>query len=425
MQNKNTSLRNLKGTRDYLNEEYASMQALQRGLRDLLSSHGFLPVDTPVLEPAELYLLKSGAEIASRLYTFDDPGGVRVALRPEFTASIIRAYIEKGVGSQHPVRWQYCGPVFRHGPLEEIPFRQFTQLGVESIGAAGPSSDAEIVCLADKGIKKASIAGHQLILGDVGIIVGLLRGLGLSDRAVAFLARSIVELKQGEDGMNRVRERSRALGFEGPEDGDQAFGLVTDGMNEEETRTTLLGLMKGIEGETGGRGREEIMARFLRKVGRGDDSTLMEKGIRLTSRLSAIRGNPSQAIAECRSLIRDMSLSDFHDTAISNLEETISVMVDKGISETDFIIDLGLARDLAYYTGIVFEIHHPSLLKGAVLCGGGRYDGLVKALGGKEDTPALGFAYSLENVQQVAGSVDELQAQHVGRTSDVAASPSQ
>ncbi len=426
MEKKSINLRNLKGTRDYLNEEYASMRALRNGLQEVLASHGFLQIDTPVLEPAELYLLKSGAEVASRLYTFTDLGGVRVALRPEFTASVIRAYVEKEESERHhPVRWQYCGPVFRYGPQEETPLRQFTQLGAELIRGAGPAADAEMVSLAYKGIKESSVSGQQLVGGDVGIILGLLRGLGLSDRAVAFLARSIGELRQGEGGMDRVRDLSRTLGFERSKDGNHVLGLATDGMNEEEARTTLLGLMKGMEGEAGGRDREEIVARFLRKTGRGDDSALMEKGIQAISRLSAIRGNPSKAVAECRSLISDMGLSELNDALTSNLEKIISALMDSGISESELIIDLGLSRDLAYYTGIVFEIHHPSLPNGGALCGGGRYDGLVKALGGEEDTPAIGFAYSLENVQQAVGCVDKLQAKQAVRTSDVATSPPQ
>jgi len=103
----------LKGTRDLLEENYASMRALRDGLGDLLNSHGYQAIDTPALESAEIYLVKSGAEVASRMYTFLDPGGGKVALRPEFTAGVIRAYLQGGAGRALPLRWQYCGPVFR------------------------------------------------------------------------------------------------------------------------------------------------------------------------------------------------------------------------------------------------------------------------------------------------------------------------
>ena len=418
----NKDIRKLQGTQDRLEKDFRSLRALQNTLQGFLSFYGYQVIDTPVLEPAELYLLKSGAEVASQMYTFVDPGGRRVALRPEFTASVIRAYIERREGSGLPLRWQYCGPVFRYTPLQDGAFRQFTQLGGELIGSPSPQADAEIVSLAYKGIKEIGLASHQLVLGHVGVILMLLEGLGLSDRAKAFLASSIEELDQGAEGLERVRERSSVLGLEGSAAEGQVSDIVTDDMGEEEARAVLLGLMDGVEETTGTRGREEIVERFLRKVNRSDDPARVEKGIILVSRLSGIRGEPAKTISECRDLLSDLDIPDPKGEAMRALEGTLSALTDSGITEADVTLDLGLARDLAYYTGVVFEIRHPSLPKGTSVCGGGRYDGLVKALGGAEDTPALGFAYSLDNVH-LATDAEAITPQ-TGQTSDVAAGSS-
>ncbi|MEE9198869.1 MAG: ATP phosphoribosyltransferase regulatory subunit [Dehalococcoidia bacterium] len=392
------SISKLRGTQDRLEADCASFRILEATLQDLLSSYGYQVVDTPVLEPAELYLLKSGAEVASQMYTFVDPGGRRVALRPEFTASVIRAFIQNRQGGDLPLRWQYCGPVFRYGPLQDGTFRQFHQLGAELIGSPGPRADAEVVSLAYKGVKEAGLTSYQLVLGHVGVILMLLQGLGLSDRARAFLASNIGELGRGADWIEGVRERSRILGLEGMGGKEQLLDIVTDDMGEEEARAVLLGLMRGLEDTVGSRDREEIVARFLRKANRPEDPARVEKGILLVSRLSSIRGEPAKALAECSHLLRDLGVRDPKGETLGTLEDALSALTDGGIPEAELTFDFGLARDLAYYTGVVFEIRHPSLPKGSTLCGGGRYDGLVKALGGAEDSPALGFAYSLDNL---------------------------
>ena len=69
---------------------------------------------------------------------------------------------------------------------------------------------------------------------------------------------------------------------------------------------------------------------------------------------------------------------------------------------TALIVDIGLVRGIAYYTGMVFEILAPGPNGPVTLCGGGRYDGLVKALGGENDVPALGFAYTLESILELS-----------------------
>ena len=89
-----SAIRRLPGMRD---EGYVALElrtTLQRTLQDLLRSHGYRGIDTPILEPTELFLRKSGGELASRMYTFTDPGGNRVSMRPEFTSSAIRYYLE-------------------------------------------------------------------------------------------------------------------------------------------------------------------------------------------------------------------------------------------------------------------------------------------------------------------------------------------
>ena len=112
------------------------------------ASRGYAPIDTPIVEDAELFVRKSGGELSGMLYTFDDPGGNRVSLRPEITPSVIRHYIEHTAELGAPARLRYCGPVFRHHSLDGGDLRQFTQVGTELIGLSGSGADAEILSIA-------------------------------------------------------------------------------------------------------------------------------------------------------------------------------------------------------------------------------------------------------------------------------------
>ena len=102
---------------DVSNQEQRIKRGLEDSLSDLMAGFGYLPLETPILEPTELFLRKSGGELAARLYSFTDPGGASVSLRPEFTSSIVRYYLENASEIDLPARWQYSGPGLSSRPM--------------------------------------------------------------------------------------------------------------------------------------------------------------------------------------------------------------------------------------------------------------------------------------------------------------------
>ena len=102
----------LQGMNDLPEDAWRQKLGLQERLFKLLSGYGYRQLETPVLEPTELFLRKSGGELASQLYSFTDAGSNSVSLRPEFTSPIMRHYLENAADISLPARWQYCGPVF-------------------------------------------------------------------------------------------------------------------------------------------------------------------------------------------------------------------------------------------------------------------------------------------------------------------------
>ena len=136
----------LPGTSDKNSAEIEYLRSIEEPVQGLLASHDYSSIQTPVIEYTDLFLRKSGGELASRLYSFQDPGGKYVSLRPEFTSSCIRYFIENQQDLEVPLRIQYAGPVFRYNP--GTGYTESYQIGAELIGIDSPDSDAEILSLA-------------------------------------------------------------------------------------------------------------------------------------------------------------------------------------------------------------------------------------------------------------------------------------
>ena len=137
----------LRGMYDRSQDSWLRKRELQERLVELIGSYGYRFLETPILEPTELFLRKSGGQLASRIYSLTDADSNLVSLRPEFTSSIMRHYLEHAATIDLPARWQYSGPVFRYEE-DENSSRQFTQVGAELLGSASVLADAEILSLA-------------------------------------------------------------------------------------------------------------------------------------------------------------------------------------------------------------------------------------------------------------------------------------
>jgi histidyl-tRNA synthetase len=389
--------RRLLGMQDRGPRTLLGLNHVSNRLESFLSAHGYMQMDVPVLEETELFLRKSGGELASKMYTFSDPGGYQVSLRPEFTASVVRAYLEGLNDGPLPVRWQYQGPVFRYDTEEIQAYRQFNQVGAELIGVSGARADAEVLALAAQGLTVLGVRRHSLVIGHLGFISVLLESLGISDRARMLLLASISDLRLEGSGYNVVQDRAISLGLL-PSTGG------SEGIPASLARDEVIAFVERFDSSEalppfGVRDIEEIRERYLRKQRFSEDTGRFSKALNVLSRVAQVRGDPEDAILRVREIIG----REVGNDQLERLEETFHVLssYDLGIPVT---MDFGLARGIAYYAGIVFEIQHLPIGDGnealndigLSLGGGGRYDGLVHALGGPEDTAAMGFAWTLE-----------------------------
>ena len=363
-------------------------------------SRGYAPIDTPIVEDADLFVRKSGGELSGMLYTFDDPGGNRVSLRPEFTPSVIRHYIEHASGFGAPTRLSYSGPVFRYHSLDSGDLRQFTQVGTELIGLAGSDADAEILSIACGGLEELGLSGWTVRIGDTGLLNRVLDAHGLSDATKGFVFAHLDELKVASTSVDRLVALADEMGLIRAQDEGDLAPVATENGEEATRRFVRDMLSDSVSSPVGRRTTEQIVERLLRKLRRADSSDRLASALALVADLSKVSGAPDETLPTAEEILRA------HDTdpaSIDGLRALFDVLPGRRAPLFNVVLDLAFVPGIAYYTGIVFEISCEGEDGPVTVGGGGRYDGLVKALGG-EDVPAMGFALRVDRVMDAMTS---------------------
>lgn len=169
----------VRGMRDLLPDEAEKLRFVEQNARNVANLYGYREVITPILEHYELLAAKAGEEIRKRMYAFEDLGGRRVALRPEFTASIARLVATKMTSISKPIRLFSSGTIYRYDEPQFGRYREFWQANYELFGSSSPEADAEILALTDDLMKKVGIRNHYFKTGHVGILRGILDQEGI------------------------------------------------------------------------------------------------------------------------------------------------------------------------------------------------------------------------------------------------------
>ncbi len=304
-----------RGTKDILPEEVTAWNFVEEKIRDLCKRYGFQEIRTPHFEHTELFHrgIGEGTDVVDKeMYTFEDRGHRSITLRPENTASVVRAYLQnKLYGTSSATKLFYIGEMFRYDRPQAGRMREFHQFGVESIGQESPMADAEVILLA----------------------VDFLESLGLKD----------LKLSLNSVGCPKCRPTYRRA---------------------------LQDFFRDKLGEL----CEDCNSRFER-------SPMRILDCKVDADKPFVKDAPKITDCLCEECQEHFHALQRH-------------LADAGIS---FILDPRLVRGLDYYTRTAFEIKYAPLGAQSAVAGGGRYDGLIEAMGGAP-TPAVGFATGLERV---------------------------
>lgn len=305
----------IRGMNDILPTQSPLWQKVEAVLRSSVSAYGYSEIRTPIVENTDLFKRSIGEVtdiVEKEMYTFEDRNGDSLTLRPEGTASTVRAGNEHGLLYNQEQRLWYMGPMFRHERPQKGRYRQFHQFGVEVYGIGSADIDAEVLMLSARLWEKLGISEHVTLelntLGDAA------ERAAYRDALIAFLEQH--KDKLDEDSQRRMYSNPlRVLDSKDP----QVQGILTDA---------------------------PALMDYL-----GEES--------------------SQHFAQLRELLDAVGIQ--------------------------YRVNPRLVRGLDYYNRTVFEWVTNSLGSQGTVLAGGRYDGLVAQLGGK-DTPAVGFAMGLERI---------------------------
>lgn len=165
------SLQAVKGMHDLLPEDIGRWHFLEHEIRQLMALYGYQEIRTPLVENTGLFSRAIGEVtdiVEKEMYTFEDRNGDSLSLRPEGTASCVRAGIEHGLFHNQQQRLWYIGPMFRHERPQKGRYRQFHQVGVETFGFAGPDIDVELILMTARLWQRLGLSGLRLELNSLG-----------------------------------------------------------------------------------------------------------------------------------------------------------------------------------------------------------------------------------------------------------------
>jgi histidyl-tRNA synthetase len=310
--------KSVRGTRDVFSPEIELWQELETKAQKLLKSYGFSEIRTPIFEESALFNRSIGEDtdiVEKEMYSFQDKKGRDLTLRPEGTAGVIRAAIEQNLLVQGSVsKLYYLGPMFRYERPQAGRYRQFYQIGAESIGSASYRRDLEIILWCCDFFSEIGLDGLKVYLNSV--------------------------------GCDQCRPAYR-----------------------------------------------EVLKNYLKTQADNLCADCQRRAEKNPLRVLDCK------VDSCRKIIA--GIPAMQDWLCEACKESLG-QIEAGLKKEkiEYTLDKYLVRGLDYYTRTVFEIKSESLGSQDTVAAGGRYDKLVKELGGPE-MPAVGFALGLERVSAV------------------------
>ena len=307
-----------------LPENIKLWQKVEKEAKQLFKDFGFDEIRLPILEKTEVFARSIGEVtdiVEKEMYTFPDRKGDTLTLRPEATASMVRAYVQHKMYASDPVRKFFTiGPMFRRERPQKGRYRQFYQIDAEIFGVAAPYVDSSLIFLLNELFSRLGLTDLKAHINS----------LGCPDCRPAFQKAllELLELKKGELCSNCIRRK--------------------------------------------------------------DTNPLRTIDCKVPQCKEALKDAPSSLDFLCK------ECKDHFDTVKRTLTQ-------QGV---EFIEDKTLVRGLDYYTRTAFEIQTTSLGAQSAVAGGGRYDLLVKEMGGP-DIPAIGFAIGFDRLVEVMETLNK------------------
>lgn len=351
---------------------------------------GFDHIAPDIIQPADIFLERSGEDIRARTFVFTDPAGNELCLRPDLTVPACRYHLSHAVNPLAEAKYCYLGQAFRF-PNERLSPQEFSQAGLEWFAAAEPIvAEARILKLTLSALEAAGLSKYRVTLGDLGLFNALLDDTPMPPRWRHRLRHHFWRpqaFRETLDSFSADRNQKRT-----------SISDVVDRLNKEpalavvesEIATRNLPLV-------GGRAVEDIAARLEGKFRDRSEAPLPTAE---TQRLLAYLDIAGPADATAPKL-RQLAGGQKFAGAIDYFDKRLAAMEDLGLNPRRFEFRSTFGRELEYYTGFVFQVEADNGDVPLVVGGGGRYDNLLSDMGAAERITAVGCAIHTERLKAV------------------------
>jgi ATP phosphoribosyltransferase regulatory subunit len=380
---------------DYDGAALAAMGQSADAVLGVFARFGYARVEPPIIEPADVFIERSGEEIRRRLYIVSDPTGQELCLRPDLTIPVCRLFLRRGVSA--PARLAYCGPAFRFEPPESGRPSQFLQAGIEALGHEDrEAADAEILAACVEATESVGLdrATTQIQFGDLGLFHGFVDRLPVPNGWRARLRRHATRPDRLRAAIARLHEQ----GDDAADARRRAFLDALTLLDDAQAQRVVEEVLSLAEiAQSGGRSAAEIAERFLDQAGDTAAGGLPAELVEVIERYLKIEGTPDTVLKSLRDLIGSAGLN--LDAEIGVFERRLDLLGRLGVAVERLVFSAEYRTTLRYYTGFTFRILAPDGEgAGCEIAGGGRYDDLLRLLGAPRELPAVGCAVHLDDL---------------------------
>jgi ATP phosphoribosyltransferase regulatory subunit len=368
--------------------ERAALERQNAAIMAVFERAGFDHIAPDIIQPADIFLERSGEDIRARTFVFNDPDGNELCLRPDLTVPACRYHLSHVENPANETRYCYLGTAFRF-PDELLSPQEFHQAGIEWFGDADPvAAEARVLKLAISALEAAGLSKLKVTIGDLGLFNALLADMPMPERWRRRLQHQFwrpAAFHALLDNFARPATAKRTSISDHVDAMTDAAGAVTD-------RLAQLNLARVTE-----RRADEIAARLLEKLADRSETPLHANMVQTIESYLAIEG-PLTGIPD---QLEKLGRSPEFAGARAWFEKRIAALEDQGLNPRRFHFSANFGRELEYYTGLVFQVEVEARNAPFAVAGGGRYDNLLKDLGSQTRVPAVGCAIHTERVKAV------------------------
>jgi ATP phosphoribosyltransferase regulatory subunit len=376
--------------------QFAALEAQAERIMGLFTRAGYERVAPSFIQPAGVFLDCIGEALRNRTYVFTDPDGEELCLRPDLTIPACRIYLERNPAAEAPARYAYNGPAFRAQPggPDALRPREFRQAGIENFAARDrEQAETEVLALTLEAVHLAGLTGFQIRYGDLGLFRALLEALPIAQRWRDRLMHRFWRPGSLADALHRFALPPTPL----PDASIAALAATLDtedGLAAEQQVAAFLDANNLAF--LGARTLTEITSRLLSAAADMREQPLPDAVISLVRKYLAITRSPAAALDVIAALARKSGID--LESCVDACHRRHRLMQEAGIDVDSMTFDADFGRQFEYYTGFVFQLELPGRGVPGQIAGGGRYDGLIAAIGAERDAPAVGSAIYTERL---------------------------